>query len=177
MQTRFPSRLRLPAISYICAVLFGSLYCVEARTAQGLQCPEAYEKEVLATTTAADAEILKSDDPVDLTMEIYEIINRLRVRQPGLSYPQVVNALISAYCPIVTKLPDLTDAQKLSRLMRFAALVQEKAPANSLAQGALILATTPLAPDVYRRLSAQAASVNQTATKFMAKILTDAAGQ
>jgi hypothetical protein len=162
---------------FICVILLSSLFCVEARTEHGLQCPVVHEGDVLATTTIADAEILKSDDPADLTMEIYEIINRLRVRQPGLSYPQVVNALISAYCPIVAKLPDLTEAQKLARLMRFAALVQQKAPADSLAQAPIILATVPLSPDVYRRLSAQADSVSQTATKFMAKILTDAAGQ
>jgi hypothetical protein len=162
---------------FMCVTLSGSLFPAEARPEHGLQCPVIREGDVSVPTTAADAEILKSDDPAELTMEIYEIVNRLRVRQPGLSYPQVVNALVSSYCPVVAKLPELTEAQKLARLMRFAALVQQKAPAESFAQGALILATVPLSPDVYRRLSAQAGSVNETATKFMAKILTDAAGK
>jgi hypothetical protein len=139
--------------------------------------PPTSARGVSASLTAADSEILKSEDRVDLTTGINDVVNQLQLRQPGVSYAQVANALVAAYCPIVADLQNLTDAQKRARVTRFSALARQLAPANSLPPGSLVIATVPLSPDVYRRLSAQAGSANQTTARFMAKILTDAAGR
>jgi hypothetical protein len=127
--------------------------------------------------TAADTALLKADDRVDLATEINDVVNRLRLQQPGLSYAQLVDALIAAYCPIVVELPDLTNAQKHARVVRFAALAQQQVSANSVPAGSLIIANVPMPPDVYRRLSTQAAAQHQTTARFIAKILTEAAGK
>lgn len=155
----------------------GTVSSAHARPARGFQCPHAHEGAVSANMTATDSDILKSDDEVDLATEISDVVNRLQLQQPGLSYAQLVNALIAAYCPIVVELPDLTDAQKHARVTRFATLARRQVSANSLPAGSRIIANVPLPPDVYRRLSAQAAIQNQPTARFMAKILTEAAGQ
>jgi|BarGraIncu00222A_1022003.scaffolds.fasta_scaffold80615_1 hypothetical protein len=158
-------------------ILAGAVGSAQARPAHAFECPRVQQGAVTASLTAADSEILKSEDRVDLATGINEVVDQLQLRQPGLSYAQVVNALVAAYCPIVADLPNLTDAQKHTRVTRFAALARQLTPANSLPPGSLVIATVPLSPDVYRRLSAQAGSANQTTARFMAKILTDAAGQ
>jgi hypothetical protein len=149
----------------------------KAAPAHPFQCPHAREGTVSTSVTAADSEILKSEDRADLATGINDVLNQLQLQQPGLTYAQQVNALVAAYCPIVAELPNLTDAQKHARITQFATLARQLAPANSLPSGSLIIATVPLPPDVYRRLSAQAGSVNQPTARFMAKILTDAAGR
>jgi hypothetical protein len=142
-----------------------------------LECPRAQEGGVSAALTAADAEILKSEDRGDLAVEINEIVNRLQLQWPALSYAEIVNALIAAYCPVVAGQPDLTDAQRQARVERFAGLAQRLAPEDSLPAGSQIIASVPLPPDVYRRLGAEAAAHNLTTAQFLAKMLTRAAGQ
>jgi hypothetical protein len=116
----------------------------QAHAAHAFQCPHAQEGAASASLTAADPEILKSEDRVDLATEINDVVDQLQLQQPGLSYAQVVNALVAAYCPIVVELPNLTDAQKHARVTRFSALARQLTPANSLPSGSLVIATVPL---------------------------------
>jgi hypothetical protein len=172
MQTNLRPKIWFLGLSFIA----GAVASAQASPAHAFQCPRADEGAMSLSLTAADTEILKSEDRVDLATGINDVVNQLQLQRPGLSYAQQVNALVAAYCPIVAELPNLTDAQRHARVTRFATLARQLAPANSLPTGSLVIATVPLPPDVYRRLSAQAGSVNQTTAGFMAKILTDAAG-
>jgi hypothetical protein len=148
-----------------------------AAQAGSLECPLAEEGRVSAAITAADTAILKSEDRIDLAAEINEIVNRLQLQRPGLSYAEIVNALIAAYCPVVAALPDLSDADRQARVTRFAALAQRLAPDESLPARSQIIASVPLPPDVYQKLAAEAASHNLTTAQFLARMLTRAAGR
>jgi hypothetical protein len=161
-----------------CVIALGlSLAAAPAGAAAPPECPHAQEGAVSAALNAADTEILKSGDPGFLAAAINEIVNRLQLQRPGLSYAETVNALISAYCPIAAALPDLSDAERQARMARFAVLAQRLAPEESLPPGSQVLASVPLPPEVYRTLSAEAAVHNVTLAQFLAKMLTRAAGQ
>jgi hypothetical protein len=168
------ARLR-PKICFFAAslILVLAVSSASARPA-GLDCPS--QAAAPAGLSPADAEILKGDDNIALAGEINDIVNRLLLGRPGLSYAQLVNALIAAYCPIVAGRSDLSVAEKRDRMMRFAALARRQVSANALPRGSLIIANVPLPPEVYRRLAGQAAAQNQPIARFMEKILTEAAG-
>lgn len=145
--------------------------------ARGLDCPRANEGTISAGMTAVDTQIMKSDNQVNLATLINDVVNRLLLQQPGLSYARLVDALVAAYCPIIAGRSDLSLGEKRDRVMRFAALARRQVSANALPQGSLIIANVPLPPDVYSRLASQAAAQNQTIAQFMEKILTRAAEQ
>jgi hypothetical protein len=148
-----------------------------AAEAAPLECPRAQEGGVSAAITAADTDIFKSGDGADLAAEVNDIVNRLQLQTPGLSYAATVNALIAAYCPVAAALPDLTDDQKQARLARFAALAQRLAPEDSMPAGSQVIASVPLSPEAYRRLGAEAAAHNLTIAQFLGKMLSRMAGQ
>ncbi len=94
-----------------------------------------------------------------------------------MSYAHLVDALVAAYCPLVAGAADLSLEEKEAKVRRFAALVQRETVINPSSPGTLIIANVALSPDVYRKLSLQAAAENMSVAKLMAKILTSSAGR
>ena len=103
-------------------------------------------------------------------------INRLQIERPDISYTELTNALIAAYCPLMGNAPHLTARQIASHAAVRCGPAAQLA-ADTMPQGSLVIANVPLPPAVYRELRSHAAAVDQTPAQFMATILAKAAGR
>ena len=126
--------------------------------------------------TDLQAKLVMSGNSVDLSNEINDLINKLQIEKPNISYAELTNVIVAAYCPVVANMPGLTAAEKWRRMRQFDAVLQQQLAANTLAPGTLIIANVPLPPAVYRELRSQAAKVDKTPAQLMAAILSRAAG-
>ena len=159
MAQRFglPPRSKRIACVLLLSGFFGCL-AADGRAA-GIECPEVGPGMVPNLLAHfKQPQLVASGNSVDLANEIYDVINRLQIERPNISYTELTNVLIAAYCPLVVTAPQLTAAEKWQRMR-------------------LIIANVPLPPAVYRELRSQAAAVDQTPAQFMATILAKAAGR
>ena len=158
-------------------LLSGLLVCMPGRGhTAGLECPELGPNAVPNLLTELQVKLVTTDNSVDLTNEINDLINKLQILMPNISYAELTNVIIAAYCPVVTNTASLTASEKWRRIRQFDTILQQQLAANTLAPGTLIVANVPLPPAVYRELSSQAAKVDQRPAQFMAAILSRAAG-
>jgi hypothetical protein len=178
MVQRFGSPPRRKRIACV-LLLSGFLGCLAADgRAAGLECPEVGPNAV--PNLLADSkqrQLFTIGNSVDLGNEIYDAVNRLQIERPNISYTELTNVLIAAYCPLVVNAPQLTAAEKWQRMRQFDAILRQQLAADTMPQGSLIIANVPLPPAVYRELRSQAAAVDQTPAQFMAAILARAAGR
>ena len=160
-------------------LLSGLFVCLPARShAAGLQCPELAPGAISnPLADAKRAQLMATGNSTDLANEIYDLINRLQIERPNISYTELTNVLIAAYCPVVANAPQLTEAEKWQRMRQFDAVLRQQLSADTMPAGSLIIANIPLPPAVYRELRSQAADVNQSPAQFMAAILAKAAGR
>ena len=70
-----------------------------------------------AVQISRTADLLASGDEVN---RVPEIVDGLRKRHPDVRNVELVNYLLTAYCPVVARMSGLGDAEKMSRLNRFA---------------------------------------------------------
>jgi len=164
-----------------CVLVLLVLLCCSAGqgyAADTLECPEIGAGSVPDLIgDASGGGFFTTDNRVDLANEINESINRLQVASPNISWSDVQNVLIAAYCRVVAREPRLTAAEKWGRMRQFESILERQIAANMLPAGTLIIANVALPPDVYRELKRQAAISNQTAAQLMTAILTRAAGK
>jgi hypothetical protein len=164
-------------------VVFMILSCPAGQSygAETLECPEIGSSSVPDLIgDASGGGLFTTENRVDLANEINEInesINRLQIASPNISWSDVQNVLIAAYCRVVARKPGLTAAEKWGRMRQFDSVLERQIAANMMPAGTLIVANVPLPPDVYRELRSQAVASNQTAAQLMAAILTRAAGK
>lgn len=91
--------------------------------AQAFKCPAPQDQQgpgVLKETAvqiSRTADLLASGDEVN---RVPEIVDGLRKRHPDVRNVELVNYLLTAYCPVVARMSGLGDAEKMSRLNRFA---------------------------------------------------------
>jgi len=160
-------------------LLGGFLGCLAASgQAAGLECPVLGAGAV--PNLLADfkqPQLVTGGTRADLANEIYDAINRLQIERPNISYTDLTNVLIAAYCPLVANAPQLTAAEKWHRMREFDAILRQQLAADTMPQGSLIIVNVPLPPAVYRELRSQAATADQTPTQLMAAILARAAGK
>ena len=161
------------------SLLSGVLMCLPARGhATGLDCPEiGPPRAVPNLLTDVQAKLVASGNGIDLANEIYDLINKLQIERPNISYADLTDILIAAYCPVVANLGNLTASEKLRRMRQFDTILQQRLAANMMPPGSLIIANVPLPPDVYRELRSQAANIDQTPAQLMTAILSRAAGK
>ena len=151
--------------------------CLPARgQAAGLDCPETGPGAVPTLLTDLQAKLVMSGNGVDLANEINDLINKLQIEKPNISYADLTNVMVAAFCPVVANTPGLTAAEKWRQMHQFDTVLQQQLTANTLAPGTLIIANVPLPPAVYRELRSQAAKVDKTPAQLMAAILSRAAG-
>ena len=98
-----------------------------------------------------------SGNSVDLANEINDLINKLQIEKPNISYTELTNVIVAAYCPVVANMASLTASEKWRRMRQFDLVLQQQIAANTLAPGTLIIANVPLPPAVYRELQSRAA--------------------
>ena len=94
--------------------------------AQSWECPmpqDVHGPGVLMETSAQiqrTADLLASGDAGN---RVPGIVADLRERHPGVRNAELMNYLVTAYCPVVARLSGLSDAEKRSRVDRFATQV------------------------------------------------------
>jgi hypothetical protein len=161
-------------------VVFMILSCSAVRSygAETLECPEIGPSSVPDLIgDVSGGGLFTTENRLDLANEINESINRLQIASPSISWSDVQNVLIAAYCRVVARKPGLTAAERWGRMRQFDSVLERQIAANMMPAGTLIIANVPLPPDVYRELRSQAVASNQTAAQLMAAILTRAAGK
>lgn len=144
--------------------------------AAGLDCPEIGPGSVPNLLTDLQVKLVSSGSSVDLANEINDVINKRQIEKPNISYAELTNVIMAAYCPVVANTASLTTSEKWRRIRQFDTILQQQLAANTLAPGTLIIANVPLPPAVYRELRSQAAKVDQSPAQLMAAILSRAAG-
>ena len=149
-------------------------FAVSAQAA-GIECPEIGKDAV--ALSSSQARLLTSGSNIDLANEISELIVSLKAKQPGISYAELTNAAIAAYCPVVANAPSLSAQEKLNQIQKFDVLLREQLSSEIAPQVSSILAQVPLSLDVYRALREKADDAGQTPSQFMAALLTKAAGE
>ena len=123
----------------------------------------------------SQARLLIAGGSVDIANEIDELIVKLKVEHPGISYLDLTNALIAAYCPLVSGIPSLSSQPEVESLAEIRGAPPSKAKLGDHA--AQILNPRPCAAcaDVYRALRVMADHAGQTPSELMAALLTKAA--
>jgi hypothetical protein len=168
------SRWKRIAFILVLSALLGCL--PTGGSAAGLDCPEIGAGAVPNLLTDLQVKLVTSGNSVDLTNEINDLINKLQIEKPNISYAELTNVMIAAYCPVVTNMASLTASEKSRRIQQFDMILQQQLAANMLPPGTLIVANVPLPPAVYHQLRTQAAKVDQSPAQLMAAILSRAAG-
>ena len=154
----------------------GLSICLPARGhTAGLDCPEIGPGAVPALLENLQSKMVMSGNSVDLANEINDLINKLQIEKPNISYADLTNIMVAAFCPVVANMASLTASEKWRRMRQFDTILQQQL-ANTLSPGTLIIANVPLPPAVYRELRSQAAKVDKTPAQLMAAILSRAAG-
>jgi hypothetical protein len=141
-----------------------------------LDCPEIGSGAVPNLLADLQIKLVMSGNNVDLANEINDLINKLQIAKPNISYAELTNVAVAAFCPVVASMGSLTATEKWHLMRQFDTILQQQLAANTLAPGTLIIANVPLPPAVYRELRSQAAIINISPAQFMAAILTRAAG-
>jgi len=142
----------------------------------GLDCPEVGAGTVSNLLSDVQVKLVTSGNSVDVANEIYDLINKLQIEKPNISYAELTDALVAAYCLVVANMANLTTSEKWRRMRQFDTILQRQLAANMMPPGSLIMANVPLPPAVYRALRSQAASTGQTPAQLMTAILSRAAG-
>jgi hypothetical protein len=171
-----PGRRRIGSVFVLLMLL-----CCPAQQSYGaenLECPEIGSSSVPDLIgDVSGGGLFATENRVDLVNEINESINRLQIASPNISWTDVQNVLVAAYCRVVARKPGLPAAEKWNRLRQFDSVLEQQIAANMMPTGTLIIANVPLPPDVYRELRRQAVTSDQTTAQLMAAILTRAAGK
>jgi len=178
MPHRFIDRL-VRSLALGLALIVGSLpRCpqVQAQDGAGLTCPVVGSTAVPGLLAdPSEASLMLNGTTIDLANEINGLIYRVQSEKPNISYDELTDVLIAAYCPVVAKANGLTDHQKWTRMRQFDKLIEQQVAANSMPPGSLIIANVPLPPEVFRRLQIQARQRDQTPAQYMGGILSQAA--
>ncbi|UGX91722.1 hypothetical protein G6321_00039150 [Bradyrhizobium barranii subsp. barranii] len=146
--------------------------------AENLECPEigaASVPDLIGDTSGGG--LFVSENRIDLANEINEAINRLQIASPNISWTEVRNVLVAAYCRVVARTGGLTASEKWARMRQFDNVLEQQIAANAMPPGTLIIASVPLPPEVFRELRRQAFVSNQTPAQLMTAILSRAAGK
>jgi hypothetical protein len=170
-----PPQWKRIAFAFILSAGFGCLPALGH--AAGLDCPETGPGAVPNLLSELPLKVVASGNSADLANEISVLINKLQIDKPSISYGELTNVLLAAYCPVVANTKDLTASEKWRRIHQFDTILQQQLAGNVMPQGTLILATVPLPPPVYNELRSQAAQAGQSPAQLMTAILSRAAGK
>ncbi len=171
-----PNGRAIPALHFGIKLLSALLiFGCSPSAGAAFECAETGEGAVPALISPVQARILAGGG-LDLANEVNELIVRLKAERPGISFEEITNELIAAYCPFIAA-TSLSSEAKLDRVDSFGALVRKRLASETLAPGSSILATVPVTPDVYRALRSKADQAGKTPSELMSAILTKAAAE
>lgn len=115
-------RLVLAALAIAAAAATGG-----GQPAAAFECPRPEKSGlgVIAQTAQDQQALTKAFSAANIEDEIGVAVSELQQRYPGVSDGELTNYLIGEYCPVVAKMPGLTDAQRTAKVEHFAATVFE----------------------------------------------------
>ena len=108
--------------------------------------------------------ILPTDGALDDPAQLNAVIDILRKR--GLSKLLIVDNIVSAYCARVAANGELSDAEKRTRMLRFARIATQTVYANDGADK--IILDIALPPDVVTAIQSRAKAAGVTAQEWVA---------
>lgn len=104
---------------WIASALFWSIAfnCIPSQShAAGLDCPEL---GIIAIPNLF-ADLVATGNSVDLANEINDAVNKLQIAQPNISYAELTNVAIAAYCRVVANTEGLAPCGRVcGSSMRF----------------------------------------------------------
>src|SRR6516165_9477293 len=110
----------LSAAFAILIALSASWPTSKSYAAENLECPEIAPRQLAQLVgVAADGGLFLSKSRVDLANEINESINRLQISDPNVSWAELQNVMIAAYCRVVSDTPGLSSSDKWSSMRQF----------------------------------------------------------
>jgi hypothetical protein len=104
-------------------------FCALAGPAFALDCPDPQSvasRGILQETPAeieATGKVLASGDPEKRTTAV---LAELRARYPKVDGAELVNYVITAYCPVINAFPTLSEAEKKARMDAFVKQLLDK---------------------------------------------------
>lgn len=117
-------------IVFVLPIATAGVWLCLAAPCLALECPEPQTGGVPGTIQETPAQISELAGILgsgDLGDRIQWLIATLRSRYPAAPAAELVNYLVTAYCPIVNSQPGLDDAAKQARLQAFASQVAQLA--------------------------------------------------
>src|SRR5215510_12419561 len=127
-------------------LLVGALGCLPMRSqAAGIDCPELGPGSVSNLLNDLQVKLIATGDSADLANEINDLVNKLQILKPNISYAELTNIIIAAFCPVVANM-NLTASEKWDRMRQFDTILQRQLATDMLPPGALIIANIPLPP-------------------------------
>src|SRR5262249_37105317 len=109
------------------AVALLSLLCCSAAqgyAAENLECPEIGPGRVPDLIgDATGGGLFATENRIDLTNEINDAINRLPISDPNISWSDVQNVLIAAYCRVASRKAGLPAADRCGPIRQFVSVL------------------------------------------------------
>jgi hypothetical protein len=96
--------------------------------------------------TDLQVKLVTTGNKVDLANELNDVIYKLQIEKLGISYAELTDVLIAAYCPAVATTVNLTASEKLSRMRAFDTTLQQQLAANMTPPGTEIIANFRFRP-------------------------------
>jgi hypothetical protein len=160
---QFAKTTGLAVVALVCAISAN-----RPAAAATFECPQIGD----LPTTALEAKIdtlLPKGGVLAQPAELFEAA--ILLRDHGMSADNAINHLVALYCPAVASDPDLSDADKTTRMKVFAA----EATQVVLQEGDTeeILYTVKLVPDVAERVEDLAERAGVSVDDWIKKIVTD----
>src|SRR5262245_34697014 len=125
--TRRSTRLTLVValLSLLCC------WAAQSYAAENLECPEIGPGRVPDLIgDATGGGLFATENRIDLTNEINDAINRLQISDPNISWSDVQNVLIAAYCRVVSRKEGLTAAERWGRMSQFVSVLEQQIAAK-----------------------------------------------
>jgi hypothetical protein len=120
----------------VCAPCVWCIVCLPRRGhAAGLDCPEIGPGVVTNLFTDVQVKLVTSGNSADLANEINDLINKLQIEKPNISYDDLTDVIVAAYCPAVANTTSLTASEKWRRMRQFDSILQQQLVANKTRSG------------------------------------------
>jgi hypothetical protein len=127
MRIAIVDRLRLQMVRSCICMLVACLAPVVP--AHALECPTSQpltRPGVLKETPAQIAALRKQLTAGDVSDRVPAIVADLKARYPVIENAEIINYLVTAYCPIVAGMPGMNESQKSAKVQSFAAQLMQQ---------------------------------------------------
>jgi hypothetical protein len=117
------ARIRPVWLAFAAGVAWSAAFAAHA-----LECPTPQPSGrpgVIAETQSTIADIARLLTGADAAARAGEIVAQVRQRHPGANADEIVNFLVTAYCPVVNA-QGLPEAEKVSRINAFSGAVMRQ---------------------------------------------------